>query len=219
MRMAASTILFAAIGIPGFAGTIYTNGPETGMNAFVIGGIYSISDGFVATDSGTAASFDFGFADPTGATPVSVTWALGTTPFASDISQGTSLVTSVYLFTVLGAEDYFDATVQGVSGTFVAGNTYYLTLSNATDSVGYTVDGWQINGGPATCYGGQNGVNLGPCGPIIGSESFTISGTTIPEPSTVTLLGGGLLAMAGFVRQKSRRIAQAHALARLPSCL
>jgi len=211
-------VLPVAIGIPCLAGTIYSNGPETSpssANAYAIDGAYSISDGFVPTLSGVVSSFSFGYGPVGLGTPLSVSWALGTTPFGTDLGQGTATASTnlsyVYLFTVtVGTQsgDYYESTVSGVTANLIGGDTYYLSLSNAQDSGGFGGSGWRYSLGPATCDYAISGVNQGACTGLLGSqsESFLISGTVItPEPGSVTLFASGLLAMVGLVSRKARR--------------
>jgi hypothetical protein len=66
--------------------------------------------------------------------------------------------------------------------------------------------GWAISGGPSeasTCM-----LVGGVCGPTlfnIASEAFTVSGipsSTTPEPSSILLLGSGILGFAGVLRRR-----------------
>jgi hypothetical protein len=80
--------------------------------------------------------------------------------------------------------------------------TYWLNLENGQVSNGDPVY-WDENDGPSAASEGSLGT--------IPSESFTILGTTTsttgttstsPEPSSIILLGSGILGMAGIVRRK-----------------
>jgi len=206
------TILCLALSAPAFAGIIYTDGPTNGtVNGFFIDGpgpgpfSQTISDGFVATTSGTATSLDFGVWVPTGTTPTSVSWTLGTSVFGSDISSGsTAQVGFAYLLTNGFGYDVYNATVA-LSGNLSAGTAYWLTLGGANDSSGSQFDAWDVNGGPASCDFAVAGVPQGDCG--LGSgvegEAFTInSGSTVPEPGSIMLFGSGILGLAGVLRRK-----------------
>jgi hypothetical protein len=87
-----------------------------------------------------------------------------------------------------------------------AGNEYWLTLSNATNTGGTQSGAWDLpgaSGGPATCNFRQSGTNYGSCG--LGGESFTLTGqptTSTPEPSSILLFGSGILGLAGVLRRK-----------------
>ena len=96
-----------------------------------------------------------------------------------------------------------------------AGNTYWLSISNATDASNDGTQAWDIPngglGGPATCNFRQSGTNFGDCG--LGGESFTFGpcgagpdcGPPVPEPSSILLFGSGILGLAGVLRRKLNR--------------
>jgi hypothetical protein len=194
--------------VPAFADfVLFDDGPTNGQyNALFIDGPNPgpwnqyISNGFTATDTGSATSLDFGIWVPTGATPTTVTWWLGTSAFAGDLGTGvvpqmqyTFFATSPYGY------DVYNAHIDGLYGNITAGQTYWLSLGNANDNFGTQYDGWDANNGPATCNFNQGGVNYGDCG-LGGGNAFTLYGT--PEPGTLVLMGGGLLAAIGGLRRK-----------------
>lgn len=200
-----------ALSAPAFAGVIYSDGPTNGANLALYidgpnpGGRYteSISDGFVATASGTASSLNFGVWVATGSTPTAVSWWLGTTAFGSDISSGsTAQVSYTYLLTTGLGFDVYDATVTGLSGNLTAGNAYWLTLGNGNDSFGDQEVAWDISNGPATCM--YTNVNGGGVCPYPG-EAFTLnsgSNSPTPEPGSLMMLSTGVLGLAGFLRRR-----------------
>ena len=204
------TVLCLALAAPAFAGVIYTDGPTNGtINALFIDGPnpgpynQSISDGFVATASGTAYSLDFGVWVPAGTTPTTVSWWLGTTAFGSDISSGsTAQVGYTYLLTNGYGYDVYDAHVAGLSGSLTAGSTYWLSLGNANDSNGTQRDSWDVNNGPATCNWASSGVPQGGCG--YPGEAFTLNSNSspTPEPGSMMMFGTGILGLAGVLRRK-----------------
>jgi hypothetical protein len=195
---------------------LYDDGPTNGnVNAVFIDGPGSgpfsqtISDGFVATGSGAISTIDFGIWVPTGTTPTSIAWWIGTTAFGSDITFGTQPnVLDTFLFSNGFGYDVFEATITGVGGSLVAGNQYWLTLGGANDSAGTQFDAWDVNGGPASCNFAVHGVPVGDCN--LGfpeGEAFTInsSSTSVPEPGSFLLLGSGVLSLAGVLRRKLGR--------------
>ncbi len=200
-----------AVAAPAFAGVIYTDGPTTGTNlALFIDGpnpggpfIESISDGFVASASGTASSLDFGMWVPTNSTPTAVSWWLGTTAFGGDISSGsTAQVSYTYLLASGYGYDVYEATVTGLSGSLTAGSSYWLTLGNGNNSFGNQNAAWDISNGPATLHVHKQWLAAahahisGKPSPSIGTSSPT------PEPGSMMMFGTGILALAGVLRRK-----------------
>ena len=214
------TILFLALSAPAFA-DIYNDGPTNGTsNAFFIdgpGGPFgqSLSDGFIASSSGTGTEVFFAEWVLAGTVPTGVSWAIGTQNFGGTITAGAGFGTTLLCTNGspfnggLCAGDFGYDVYEShftISSSFTAGDMYWLTLTDATDNQNTGFNGWDLNNGPATCDfevgaivpGGGNG-----CG--AGGESFTITsggGGTTPEPSSILLLGSGILGLAGVLRRK-----------------
>lgn len=156
LRISARSLLgilcLALAVVPVSANTLYSNGSINGnLNAFFIDGLggpfgQSISDGFVASASGTATSLNFGEWTLGGA-PTVVSWAVGTSSFGSQIASGAGAVTSTFLGTNGFGYGIYDTQIS-ISGALTAGDTYYLTLSGANDSGGTQFDAWDDNEGP-----------------------------------------------------------------------
>jgi hypothetical protein len=216
----ASFSLFAilCLAVTGFAQTIFSEGPIDGNdNAFfvtgpnfpnLVGSFQDISNGFVAASSSNYFT-DLEFGEWSVGAPTSFSWSVGSGAFGNDIGSGTvaqNAFNSVFLFTNAFGWGVYNVTVQVTSLSMTAGNTYWLSISNATGAIDGT-QAWDVPngglGGPATCNVRQSGINLGDCG--LGGESFTLSAhvfPSTPESSSILLFGSGILGLAGILRRK-----------------
>jgi hypothetical protein len=204
--------------------TIYSEGPLDGNDnsLFVtgpnlpnfLGSVQDISNGFVAANSAAANQLEWG--EWSVGAPTSFSYELGSAAFGTQIGSGTvaqNAVNSVFLRTNSYGYGVYDVTVPISSLAMTAGNTYWLSISNATDAASDGTQGWDIpnggSGGLATCNFRQSGTNYGNCG--FGGESFTLSNTgtvpppSTPEPSSIMLFGSGILGLAGVLRRKMTR--------------
>jgi hypothetical protein len=124
-----------------------------------------------------------------------ITWSITSAPFGgTTYSSGVSSLPQFYACDPDGIVCLFDFTINGT----VAGGTYYLNLTG--------VDGplaWDTTSNPKNGFNAYYMTN-GVITPNIQGMGFKISGTTTatPEPSSVFLLGSGVLGLAGMLRRR-----------------
>ena len=188
----------AMASIPASAGTLYSNGAGNyGINAWTIGPAsygFSVSDSFTISANSTATSATFDVWVFPGDTVSSVDWSIGGTAFGGTAT--TAATTGTFIENNAFGYDIYTETISLGSLDLSAG-TYWLTLENGVASFGDPVY-WDENDGPSSAFDSSEGA--------IGSETFTIDGTSsgpvIPEPSSLLLMGSGLLSFAGMMRRK-----------------
>ena len=207
MKKAALAVLFLALvgavaSAPASAGTLYSNGPVNGtFVGWTINSGYSVSDSFTLTSTSTITGVDFGGWVFPGDSFTSVDWSIGTTAFGGTAS--TASTTNSFDFNN-GSYDVYTESFSTGSLTLGPG-TYYLTLENAV-TAGGNYAYWDINNGPSVAYESSIGNVNGYLEPGSNSDSFDIYGTSggpvVPEPSSLLLMGSGLVSFAGMMRRK-----------------
>ena len=191
---------------PAVADTLYDNGPYNGTaDAWTINFGFSVSDSFTLPANSSIAGLNFVYWDASSTDLLTTTdLAFGTTSFGSNLGSRTGVA---FTSTFLGTNQY-GYNLYEASGSFldIVGEgcpprvLCYLTLSNACTTSGCSVSNpiyWDENSGPSTAYENTLG--------SIPSEAFTLTGTsggTTPEPSSIMLLGSGILGLAGILRRK-----------------
>ncbi|MGD0137179.1 MAG: hypothetical protein ABSE57_34490 [Bryobacteraceae bacterium] len=189
----------ALMTVPASGGTVlYTNGPINGNTGSepISSGIaifyFETTDSFTLTSSATITGVTFGEWLGTGYTPQTVDWDIGTSAFDSSLGSGSSVTVTPTLFCTAsvtcgsGTDDVYSSSFS--LNLALGAGTYWLTLFGATDSDSSETPGWDENDGPSSAESGIF-VDVGD----VPSESFSIIGTSAPEPGTFVLGGAGLL--------------------------
>ncbi len=208
MRIASLLVLGLALAaVPAVAQTVYSNGPINGnTDAWTINFGFIVSDTFNVVNSGTTITGgSFGiFLLPgdileSGELSITSSENSGTTYFDQTVDFTTeSCQVNQYGFNICRDNTTFN-------GPTLNAGTYWLNLQNGVTNSGDPVY-WDENSGPSMAS--ENTIGSIP------SESFTVLGTSstttsttstttsVPEPSSILLLGSGILSLAGFVRRR-----------------
>ncbi len=192
--------LCIVVAVPAVADTLYDNGPINGTtDAWTINFGFIVSNTFILSSATSPQGLSFGAwlfpGDVLQSVEISITSAEfgGTTYFDQVVSFTQSgCTTNQYGYNVCTETGAFN-------GPVLNAGTYWLNLQNAVVNTGDPVY-WDENSGPSQAS--ENSVGTIP------SEAFTILGTcctappSTPEPSSIILLGSGLLGLAGVLRRK-----------------
>jgi PEP-CTERM motif len=193
--------LFLAV-VPAMAQTVYSNGPINGnIDAWTINSGFVVSDTFTVGSGGASVNgLVYGAwvfpGDVLESVDVQITSSEfgGTTYFS-----GTVNFTQSNCFTNLFGFNVCAETSSAFGPVNLAAGTYWLNLDNAVVNDGDPIY-WDENSGPSQASENEVGT--------IPSEAFTLLGSsttstgTVPEPSSIMLIGSGILGLAGILRRR-----------------
>jgi PEP-CTERM motif len=194
-------VLYLALSVvPASADNLYNNGPANGQeDGWAINFGFSVSDSFTVPAGSNIQSLEYVYWDASSTDLLTTTdIQIGATPFGGTAHALTG-VTNTFLGTNQYGYNLYEASYS-FSGVPWAG-AGWLSLSNActvSGCSGETPIYWDENSGPSSAMENTLGT--------IPSESFTLAGSygggSTPEPSSLMLLGSGILGLATFVRRR-----------------
>jgi hypothetical protein len=187
----ACTIVLATLVAPAFADTIsFTNTGNVSGNigtGTVISTVDSISLNGGLLESGVLGTLSFNAGS-----------------FTGSFKTGGSFTGGDLVFAAEGGAVLFSSTISG-TWTKLSNDMYELvgTFAGVLNGVSYTGNTTQFFGFSGGDDNHKHGHDDDRCGTLVDLHgTTTITTATVPEPSTLTFLGTGLIAAAGAVRRK-----------------
>ena len=213
IRIASLMLFCLAFMASSSAQVLYDDGPINGtVDAYTINFGFVVSDTITLAQRATVGGFDLGVWEFPGDQALTVDWSISAESFGGTLyGMGTASVTDTFISVNQYGYD-IDKLSSTFSGPTLNAGTYWLNLQNAVTKQGNPLY-WDENNGVG-CKG-DDGMGGGcpseacenSCldGSDTPPESFDILGTSVgqtPEPSSLVLLGSGILGVAGRVRHK-----------------
>jgi PEP-CTERM motif len=206
-------IPLAAIAVSALASTaaqatqLYTNGPINGeLDAMSINFGFATSNSFTLSTTAVVTGVDFGAWVFPGNNMSTVDWAITTASDSFPDGPAAAVSGNLLFANAHGLDVYQDS--FSITPTYLAAGNYYLVLQKAfVPSTGDSAY-WDQNNGPSAAYWQPTSeifFTCAPIGPPACSESFDITGSAVPEPSTwaMMLLGFAGLGFAGYRRARA----------------
>jgi hypothetical protein len=201
-----SAVLYLAVIVPASADNLYNNGPVMGtVDGWTINYGFDVSDSFTLRRTSTIQSFDFTVWTLPGDPPLTVDWSISSAANGGTIfGSGTANLTTQYLFTNQLGFDVDEETVTGLDVKLSFRNAW-LNLQNAVTQQGNPLY-WDENSGIGCISVGCPSLGEESSVGSIPSETFDINGAvqggTLAEPSSMILLGSGILGLTTLVRRR-----------------